>query len=91
MLVKLSTESIFQTKENSAKYLKRWNKVLVKELENDYRFFLKASAKSQKAVNYILNRNVSDENEEIEEKKEEPTNKVAVKTPIKKKPSQNII
>lgn len=75
---------LFQTKENSAKYLKGWNKVLVNELENDNRFFLKASAQSQKAVNYILNRNVSGENEEIEEKKEEPTKKVAIKRPRKR-------
>lgn len=79
---------LFQTKENSAKYLKGWNKVLVNELENDNRFFLKASAQSQKAVNYILNRNVSGENEEIEEKKEESTKKVVVKTP-RKRPSKN--
>jgi antirestriction protein ArdC len=75
---------LFQTKENSAKYLKGWNKVLVNELENDNRFFLKVSAQSQKAVNYILNRNVSGENEEIEEKKEEPKKKVAIKRPRKR-------
>lgn len=75
---------LFQTKENSAKYLKSWNKVLVSELENDNRFFLKASAQSQKAVNYILNRNSDSENEQEEEKKEEPTKKVAVKTPVKR-------
>jgi antirestriction protein ArdC len=72
---------LFQTKENSAKYLKNWNTVLVTELENDNRFFLKASAQSQKAVNYILNRNSDSENEE-EEKKEEPVKKVAVKVPV---------
>ncbi|GEC80149.1 ArdC family protein [Flavobacterium aquatile] len=74
---------LFQTKENSAKYLKNWNTVLVTELENDNRFFLKASAQSQKAVNYILNRN-SDSDKEDEEKKEEPVKKVAVKTPGKR-------
>ena len=63
---------LFQTRENSAKYLKSWNKVLVSELENDNRFFLKASAQSQKAVNYILNRNSDSEKEEEEDKKEEP-------------------
>lgn len=81
---------LFQTKENSAKYLKGWNKVLVNELENDNRFFLKASAQSQKAVNYILNRNVSSEKEEIEEKKEEPTKKVAIKTPRKRPSKSNV-
>ena len=74
---------LFQTKENSAKYLKNWNTVLVTELENDNRFFLKASAQSQKAVNYILNRN-SDSEKEEEEKKEEPVKKVAVKVPVRR-------
>jgi hypothetical protein len=74
---------LFQTKENSAKYLKNWNTVLVSELENDNRFFLKASAQSQKAVNYILNRN-SDSEKEEEEKKEEPVKKVAVKVPVRR-------
>lgn len=75
---------LFQTKENSAKYLKNWNTVLVTELENDNRFFLKASAQSQKAVNYILNRNSDSEKEEEEEKKDEPVKRVAVKVPVKK-------
>lgn len=74
---------LFQTKENSAKYLKNWNTVLVTELENDNRFFLKASAQSQKAVNYILNRN-SDTEKEEEEKMEEPVKKVAVKVPVRR-------
>jgi antirestriction protein ArdC len=74
---------LFQTKENSAKYLKNWNTVLVTELENDNRFFLKASAQSQKAVNYILNRN-SDSEKEEEEKNTAPVKKVAVKVPVKR-------
>lgn len=74
---------LFETKENSAKHLKNWNRVLVNELENDNRFFLKASAQSQKAVNYILDRNLESEKEE-EEKKEEPVKKVIVKIPVKK-------
>ncbi len=73
---------LFQTKENSAKYLKGWNKVLVNELESDNRFFLKASAQSQKAVNYILGRNT--DSEEVETPKESPK-KVASKRPGKKK------
>ncbi|MCL9806946.1 zincin-like metallopeptidase domain-containing protein [Flavobacterium amniphilum] len=77
---------LFQTKENSAKYLKNWNTVLVSELENDNRFFLKASAQSQKAVNYILGRNSDSLKEEEEEKKEEPVKKVAVKIPVKRTP-----
>lgn len=75
---------LFQTKENSAKYLKNWNRVLVTELENDNRFFLKASAQSQKAVNYILNRTPNEDNSEEQEKKDEPGKKVVVKTPVKK-------
>jgi antirestriction protein ArdC len=74
---------LFQTKENSAKYLKNWNTVLVTELENDNRFFLKASAQSQKAVNYILNKN-SDTEKEEEEKNTAPVKKVAVKVPVKR-------
>ena len=73
---------LFQTKENSAKYLKNWNTVLVSELENDNRFFLKASAQSQKAVNYILGRNT--ESEEVEIVKEE-VKKATSKRPVKKK------
>lgn len=73
---------LFQTKDNSAKYLKGWNKVLVNELENDNRFFLKASAQSQKAVNYILDKNT--DNEEVETPKEQPK-KIASKRPGKKK------
>jgi antirestriction protein ArdC len=69
---------LFQTKDNSAKYLKNWNNVLITELENDNRFFLKASAQSQKAVNLILDR--------IPEKEEpkEPVNKVTAKKRVKK-------
>ena len=74
---------LFQTKENSAKYLKNWNTVLVTELENDNRFFLKASAQSQKAVNYILNRN-SDTEKEEEEKNTALVKKVAVKVPVRR-------
>ncbi|MGX7666313.1 ArdC family protein [Flavobacterium pedocola] len=73
---------LFQTKENSAKYLKNWNTVLVSELENDNRFFLKASAQSQKAVNYILGRNTESEESEIVK---EEVKKVASKRPGKKK------
>jgi antirestriction protein ArdC len=72
---------LFQTKDNSAKYLKSWNKVLVTELENDNRFFLKASAQSQKAVNHILGRNTEKESVEIPNTS---VKKVAVKKPGKK-------
>ena len=72
---------LFQTKDNSAKYLKNWNTVLVNELENDNRFFLKASAQSQKAVNLILDRFPEKETSELPK---EPVKKVRIKKPIKK-------
>lgn len=52
---------LFHTRENSAKYLKGWNDALVTQLENDNRFFLKASAKAQKAVNLILDKQPEEE------------------------------
>ncbi|MBN9285586.1 MULTISPECIES: zincin-like metallopeptidase domain-containing protein [unclassified Flavobacterium] len=73
---------LFHTKDNSAKYLKNWNKVLVNELENDNRFFLKASAQSQKAVNHILGRNTEKETEEIPGV---PVKKAVAKKPGKKR------
>ncbi|WP_395074543.1 ArdC family protein [Flavobacterium sp.] len=72
---------LFQTKDNSAKYLKNWNTVLVTELENDNRFFLKASAQSQKAVNLILDRIPEKETSELPK---EPVKKVRIKKPVKK-------
>lgn len=45
---------LFHTRENSAKYLKGWNRRLIGELEDDNRFFLKASAQAQKAATLIL-------------------------------------
>lgn len=72
---------LFHTKDNSAKYLKNWNKVLVNELENDNRFFLKASAQSQKAVNMILGRNTE---KETEEETKEQVKKTAIKKRVKK-------
>lgn len=77
---------LFQTRENSAKYLKNWNSVLVSELENDNRFFLKASAQSQKAVNYILGRNSDTEESAVKE----PKKKIASKKPGKKKVSAKV-
>ncbi|WP_413614500.1 zincin-like metallopeptidase domain-containing protein [Flavobacterium sp. N502540] len=44
---------LFQTKDNSAKYLKSCNKIVVNELKNCNRFFLKVSTQSQEDVNYI--------------------------------------
>lgn len=76
--------TLFHTRENSAKYLKHWNDRLITELENDNRFFLKASAQAQKAVNYILN---------VDPEKEKPTVKkeVAPKKIEQKKKSASTI
>lgn len=85
---------LFYTKENSAKYLKHWNNVLVNELQNDNRFFLKASAQAQKAVNHILGRDT--QNEENTEKEKKEPKKVArkIKTrqvkPIKKRVEKKV-
>lgn len=64
---------LFHVRENSAKYLQSWNRKLVNELENDNRFFLKASAQAQKATNHILGREQANtETTEATEKKEKP-------------------
>lgn len=70
---------LFHTRENSAKYLKGWNNALVSELENDNRFFLKASAKAQKAVHHILDREVNTDTEnETTKTKEKKVSKAKV-------------
>lgn len=48
---------LFRTLENSAKYLRGWNSKLVGKLQEDNKFFFKASASAQKASNYILDLN----------------------------------
>lgn len=48
------TGILFRTRDNSAKYLKSWNKRLIEQLEDDNRFIFKASAQAQKAADYIL-------------------------------------
>lgn len=47
---------LFQTIENSAKYLRGWNSRLVKSLEEDNRFFFRAASKAQAGSDYILDR-----------------------------------
>ena len=47
---------LFQTIENSAKYLRGWNSRLVKSLEEDNRFFFRAASKAQSGSDYILDR-----------------------------------
>lgn len=48
------TGILFNTIENSAKYLKGWNLRLVEILKEDNKFFFRAAAQAQKAQNYIL-------------------------------------
>lgn len=54
--VYLSSEAgiLFHTRNNSAKYLRGWNARLVKKMNDDNRFFMRAAAEAQKAVNLIL-------------------------------------
>jgi antirestriction protein ArdC len=79
---------LFHTKENSAKYLKGWNSRLVNELENDNRFFFKASAKAQKGVNWILDR--IQEEEQEQDKEQQPKTEVAI-TKKKAIPKKTIV
>lgn len=67
---------LFHTRENSAKYLRGWNSRLVKELEDDNKFFLKAAAAAQKATNYVLN---------VDAKNQKKTKEIAKKSTIKPK------
>ncbi len=48
------TGILFETIDNSAKYLKGWSKKLISKMEEDNKFFMKAAAAAQKAVKYIL-------------------------------------
>lgn len=48
---------LFKTLHNSAKYLKGWNSRLVKTMENDNRFFFRASSRAQAAADFMLDRN----------------------------------
>ncbi|WP_329804975.1 zincin-like metallopeptidase domain-containing protein [Flavobacterium facile] len=85
---------LFHTVENSAKYLFSWNKRLISALEDDNRFFLKASAQSKKAVNYILQNENPDHTEEtkVEEAKTEKVKinpGVSLKTPVRKRSKGN--
>jgi antirestriction protein ArdC len=78
---------LFHTKENAAKYLKDWNSKLVNELENDNRFFFKASAKAQKGTNWILERI----QEEEQDQNKEPQLKLKVAITKKKAIPKKII
>lgn len=47
---------LFYTLNNSAAYLKGWNKRLVDNMKEDNRFFFRASSQAQAAADYILER-----------------------------------
>lgn len=48
------TGILFETIDNSAKYLKGWSEKLISKMEEDNKFFMRAAAQAQKATNYIL-------------------------------------
>ncbi len=80
---------LFQTRDNSAKYLKGWNKRLVDEMTDNNRFFMQAAAAAQKAAKYILDSDNQDRKPFLEPFEKEPKIKgknVAAKT-VKKKPA----
>ncbi|EAR15456.1 ArdC family protein [Robiginitalea biformata] len=47
---------LFHTRDNSAAYLKGWNKRLVKNMERDNRYFFRAASAAQEAADHILSR-----------------------------------
>ncbi len=47
---------LFETRDNSAKYLRGWNNRLVKNMEEDNRFFFRAASQAQAASDFILDR-----------------------------------
>jgi len=47
---------LFQTIDNSQAYLQGWSKRLIKNLEDDNRFFFRASSRAQAATDLILDR-----------------------------------
>jgi len=79
---------LFTTVENSAKYLKGWNSRLVTELENDNRFFMKAAAKSQQAVDYILDKQNIEKNAQTPTK---ATDKIIKSTVKSKKTTKTVV
>ncbi|WP_395077734.1 zincin-like metallopeptidase domain-containing protein [Flavobacterium sp.] len=96
----LSSEAgiLFHTRENSAKYLRGWNSRLIDELENDNRFFFKASAKAQKGANWVLDRIIADEEKEetpkvesTNKRKDSPKKKTVVKGKVKKVVPKSVI
>ena len=48
---------LFRTIDNSAKYLRGWNKRLIKNMEEDNKFFFRAASRAQQAADYILDPN----------------------------------
>jgi len=85
----LNAESVilFDNLKNSSAYIKGWNSKLVKEMEEDFTFFFKASSQGQKAANYILNiddKGVPDFYKHLEIKEEKQGVKKRIQTNAKK-------
>jgi antirestriction protein ArdC len=59
--------TLYFTLKNSATYLKSWQKKLENIMQDDNRFFIRASAKATQAANYILNVK-QDEQKEVAKK-----------------------
>ncbi|MFD2827166.1 zincin-like metallopeptidase domain-containing protein [Leeuwenhoekiella polynyae] len=76
---------LFETLQNSAKYLRGWNSRLVKSLEEDNRFFFRAASKSQAGSDYILDRDKDGQPAYLKGLVIEPV-KAPEKTKTKKKP-----
>lgn len=72
---------LFHTRENSAKYLRSWNKKLVQNMENDNRFFMRAAAQAQKAADFILDK---DNKKAVPKPKGQKKTKKTVKKPTPK-------
>lgn len=82
---------LFETRDNSAKYLKGWNSRLVKNMEEDNRFFFRAASQAQAASDFILDRNKEGvpayQNSLKSESKTEGSKKDQKKEPKKRNPA----
>lgn len=93
------TGILFNTIENSAKYLRGWNRKLIGKLEEDNKFFFKAAAAAQKASNFILNLDEKGipayrlffEKQAIEAEKKREEKKVATKKESSRKGNNEVV
>ncbi|MDT0689383.1 zincin-like metallopeptidase domain-containing protein [Salegentibacter sp. F188] len=84
---------LFETRDNSAKYLKGWNSRLVKNMEEDNRFFFRAASQAQAASDFILDRDkegvpayFSSLKSELKKEEKPAPEKPKKRKPAKKKP-----